>query len=63
MKKDTLICMKLVNASVDQMLVFVTINKDVSVWNKDECRSECKDLIDKGVCDKVFIWNPSNCEC
>ena len=20
-------------------------------------------LIVKGVCDKVFIWNPSNCEC
>ena len=21
------------------------------------------DLIDKGLCDKWFIWNPSNCEC
>ena len=20
-------------------------------------------MIDKGVCDKLFIWNPSNCEC
>ena len=20
-------------------------------------------MIDKGVCDKDFIWNPSNCEC
>ena len=20
-------------------------------------------MIDKGICDKVFIWNPSNCEC
>ena len=20
-------------------------------------------MIDKGVCDKAFIWNPSNCEC
>ena len=20
-------------------------------------------MIDKGACDKVFIWNPSNCEC
>ena len=29
------------------------------------CRCECKELIDKGVCDKGFIWNPSNfqCEC
>ena len=25
--------------------------------------SECKELIDKGVCDKGFTWNPSNCEC
>ena len=32
-------------------------------WNDDKCRSECKELIDKGVCDKGFIWNPSNCEC
>ena len=32
-------------------------------WNKDKCRCECKELIDKGVCDKGFIWNPSNCEC
>ena len=24
---------------------------------------QCKEWIDKGMCDKVFIWNPSNCEC
>ena len=24
---------------------------------------ECKELIDKSVCDKGFIWNPSNYEC
>ena len=24
---------------------------------------ECKELIDKVVCDKGYIWNPSNCEC
>ena len=22
-----------------------------------------KELIEKGICDKEFIWNPSNCEC
>ena len=22
-----------------------------------------KKFIDKGRCDKVFIWNPSNCNC
>ena len=44
------------------MQVFVTINKD---GMKTKCRCECKELIDKGRCDKGFIWNPSNygCEC
>ena len=26
------------------------------------CRCEYKELIDKCVCDKGSIWNPSNCE-
>ena len=30
---------------------------------EDKCRCECKELIDKGICDKGFNWNPSNCEC
>ena len=29
----------------------------------DKCRCECKKLINKGLCDKGFIWNPSNCDC
>ena len=32
-------------------------------WNKDKCKCRCKELVDKGVCDKGFIWNPSNWEC
>ena len=32
-------------------------------WNKEKCRCECKELIDKGVCEKGYIFNPSNCEC
>ena len=32
-------------------------------WNKDQCRCEYRELIDKGVCDKGFIFNPSNCKC
>ena len=28
-----------------------------------KCRCECKELIDKGICDKGFIWNLSNCKC
>ena len=31
--------------------------------NEYKCRSECKELIDKRICDKGFIWNSSNCEC
>ena len=40
-----------------------TICNNTQRWNKDKCRYECKELIDKGVCDKGFIWNPRNCEC
>ena len=32
-------------------------------WNNEQCRCECKRIIDKGICDKGFIWNPSNCKC
>ena len=28
-----------------------------NIWCK------CKELIDKGVCNKGFIWTPINCEC
>ena len=41
----------------------IICNNKQRCWNKDKCRCECKELIDKGVCDKGFIWNPNNCEC
>ena len=31
--------------------------------NKNKCRCECKELIDKGVCDKGYFFNRSKCEC
>ena len=31
-------------------------------WNDDKCRCECKELIDKGVCDKGYACN-CECEC
>ena len=40
-----------------------TICNNKQRWNKDKCRYECKELIDKGTCDKGYICNPSNCEC
>ena len=42
------------------MQVFVTINKDRMKANADV---NVQKLIDKGMCDKGFIWNSSNCEC
>ena len=30
-------------------------------WKENKCRCECKKLIDKGMCNKGFIWNSSNC--
>ena len=33
-------------------------------WNKNnrcKCRCKCKKLIDKGACNKEYIFNPSNC--
>ena len=30
--------------------------------NKDKCRCECKELIYEEVCNKSYIWSPSNCE-
>ena len=38
-------------------------NNNKQHCNNDKCRCECKELIDKGIYDKGFIWNPSNCEC
>ena len=31
-------------------------------WKNDKCWCECNVLIDKGMCDRGHIWNPSNCE-
>ena len=41
------------------MAVFtITNNVEMNI-----CKCDCKELIDQGVSDKGFIWNPSNCEC
>ena len=32
-------------------------------WNNDKCWYECKELINKSVCDTGYAWNRSNCEC
>ena len=41
----------------------VNVCKNKQHWNEYKCRCEYKELIGKVVCDKGFIWNPSNCEC
>ena len=32
-------------------------------WNKDKCRCEYEEFIDKEIYDKGYFRNPSNCEC
>ena len=32
-------------------------------WNNVKCRGEYKEWIRKGICNKGFFCNPSNCEC
>ena len=39
-----------------------TVCNNKQRWNGDKCICDRKELIDKGVCDKEFIWNPSNFE-
>ena len=29
-------------------------------WNEYKCRCECKEVINKGICDRKSILNPSN---
>ena len=31
-------------------------------WNKDKCGCEYKELIDKGLYNRGYAWNPNNCE-
>ena len=52
--------MKLVNVSVDYMRMLVIINNVRIEINADV---RVKELINKGMCDKDFIWNSSNCNC
>ena len=41
-----------------------TVCNDRQEWNEDKCRCECKeDLINKLVCDKGYMLNPSTCSC
>ena len=45
------------------MQIDAIVSNNRQRWNKNKCRCECKELIDNGICDQGFIWNPSNCEC
>ena len=33
-----------------------TVCNNRQIWNEDKCRCECKELIDKGICDKGRIY-------
>ena len=38
-----------------------SVCKNKQCWNKDKCRCECNKMIDKCICDKGLISNPSIC--
>ena len=38
-----------------------SVSNNNQCWYDDKCLCECKELIDKSICNKEFIWNPSNC--
>ena len=59
MKQDIQNGMNCVGAYVDQIKLFVIANND---GIKSKCRCECKELIDRGTCDKGYFFNPSNCD-
>ena len=40
-----------------------SVCSDKQRCNSDNIKCECKELIDKGMCDNGFIWNRSMCEC
>ena len=51
MKQGTKNGLNLVNVTVDQMQVSLNSKQR---WNNDKCRCECKEVIGKGISDKVF---------
>ena len=40
--------------------LYASVCNNKQSLNDDKRRCECKELIDKGVCSKGYIWNPSN---
>ena len=40
--------------------LYASICNNKQSWNDDKRRCESKELIDKGVCNKGYIWNRSN---
>ena len=49
------------NVKVFNLISRINETKYISIH--ENCKCECKELIDKGIYDEGFIWNPSNCEC
>ena len=41
-----------------------SVSNNKQRWNEGKCRCECKELVDKGICDKKKLnLNPRNREC
>ena len=50
-----------INVKVFNLMWFSDQTKHIEWHEIYKCRYECRELIDKGICDKGFIWNPINC--
>ena len=44
-------------------IIDATVCNNQQRWNEYKWRSTSKELNYKRICDKWFIWAPSNCEC
>ena len=42
--------------------LYASVCNNKQYWNDDKYRRECKELVNKGVYDKGYIWNPSTCQ-
>ena len=57
-----LICQQNTVASTEWYSEDASVCNNKQRCNDDKCRWGYKESVDKGNCDKGFIWNPSNCE-
>ena len=53
---ETCKCKCRLDVSICKCRLDVSISNNKQRWNENNCRCECKELIDKIICNKGFIW-------